>query len=116
MGVDVILNWEENGEEEWYYIFKLSCYPFELQDYEIHDKNCPEELDPIYLNKYLEWLQKLFFFIKHAPDLYMKYNNTSNSLNELKEGLIQDIESILDAIKKSESLTLRNIKNWISVG
>ena len=116
MGIEIHLCWKENGAEKWLYAFKLSSYPYMLQDYTIPDNSLPYELDSKYLVDYIEWLKKLQFFIKFAPEIYMKFNVTSNNLDGLKEGLLDDIINVQEAINKSKLLNLKKIKNWISVG
>jgi len=116
MGTEVFLNWLENGEEKWIHIFKLSFYPYELEDYEIPDGDYSEKLDSKYLQIYLEWLKKLSFLIKFAPEIYMKYNNTSNTIEEIKRCLEDDLLSLQGAINKVKTFESKKIKLYISVG
>lgn len=119
MGFSVHLIWkaiDSDPEEIWTYLFKLSFYPYDLQDYDIPDGSLPEDLDTKYLQDYLEWLNKLEFLAKFAPEQYMKYNDTSNDLETVKKCIQEDIVSIQGAINKVKILDLKNIKSWLSVG
>jgi len=114
MGIDVFLCWEENGNEKWKNIMKLSCYSWDLMNPFV--RNLKDTNDVSALLELREWVKAMSYLLRNWPAIFTNLKGSNNTLVQYEEWLGYDLKQIEGAIERSDGFRLSKTRCWVDVG